>query len=373
MTRPNIMKTSNNDKVFSPHLQLPLGFGKTDPGDLKRVLAFLDDSFPAGPPVSLSKVFSRFSGQPDAWSGARIARIIATLFSDRMISCVVDGNAFLHHHSSAFLETPDQWERIELIPRKRLTSSEMAAVFNTCQKLFGINCPPDQDDLTLFLDGCLKQWKISLAAFGRLSESGQYPGAKDIHACISFIQKWLAIPDPYEKICVVRDAKSELMSFFHSFVRLRDFYENGVGRWELWRKSLEKYTAYQSEIKDDPEASASLSKLRRVLETQRPWDDLDSVDDLIARIRPVYDRIRDEKFTRLQQDTLLQINRMIETISGLLENVHARDEVRNMALVELQKIKKAIALDRPDSLISKQREIAEEAFEKAQDIVFSQS
>jgi DNA gyrase/topoisomerase IV subunit A len=97
------------------------------------------------------------------------------------------------------------------------------------------------------------------------------------------------------------------------------------------------------------------------------------MDDLIARIKPVYDRIRDERFALLQHDTLLQINRMIETISELLENVHARDEVRNMALVELQKIKKAIELDRHGRLISKQREIAEEAFEKAQDIVFSQS
>jgi hypothetical protein len=64
---------------------------------------------------------------------------------------------------------------------------------------------------------------------------------------------------------------------------------------------------------------------------------------------------------------------MIETISELLENVHARDEVRNMALVELQKIRNVIETDSPGDLIFKQREIAEEAFEKAQDIVFSQS
>jgi hypothetical protein len=64
---------------------------------------------------------------------------------------------------------------------------------------------------------------------------------------------------------------------------------------------------------------------------------------------------------------------MIETISGLLENVHARDEVRNMALVELQKIRNVIEMDNPGNLIFKQREIAEEAFERAQDIVFSQS
>ena len=373
LTRPNIMKMANDDKVFSRHLQLPLGFSKTDPGDLKRVLAFLDDRSSAELPVLLSKVFSRFSGQPDAWSGARIARIISSLFSDRMISCVVNDNVFLHHHSIAFLETPDQWERIQVIPRKRLASCELEAVVDTCQKIFGMDCPPDQDDLTHFLGGCLKKWKALLAGFGRLSETGLYPGAADIRSCLSFIQAWLAIPDPYKKICFVRDGKATLVSFSHAFVRLKDFYENGVVRWESWQKSLEKFTAFQSKIEADPDAAAALSRLRHVLEMQSPWDDLDCMDDLIARIKPVYDRIRDERFALLQHDTLLQINRMIETISELLENVHARDEVRNMALVELQKIKKAIELDRPGSFISKQRENAEEAFEKAHDIVFFQS
>jgi hypothetical protein len=367
------MKMANDGKVFSRHLQLPLGFNKADPSDLKRVLAFLDDTSSTESPVSLSKVFSRFSGQPDAWVGARMAGIISGLISDRMISCVVAGNACQQHHSSTLLETPDQWERVQLIPRKRLESSELEAIIDTCQKLFGMECPLDQDDLTHFLGGCLKQWKLSLAAFGRMAETGQYPGAADIRFCLSFIQGWLAIPDPYERICVVRDGKATLVSFFHTFVRLKDFYENGVGRWESWRKSLEKYTAYQSEIDDDPEACSCLSRLRRVLEMQSPWDDFDCMDGMIARIKTVYDRIRDEKFTLLQHDTLSQINRMIETISGLLETVHARDEVRNMALVELQIIKKAIELDRPCGLISRQREIAEEAYEKAQDIVFSQS
>jgi len=367
------MKIANDDKVSSRHFQLPLGFSKTDPGDLKRVLAFLDDSSSAELPVSLSKVFSRFSEQPEAWSGARIARVISDLFSDRMITCVMNGHAFAHHHSSVFLEAPDQWERIQVIPRKRLSSWELEAIVDTCRKIFGRGCPPDQDDLIHFIGGCLKQWKASLAAFGRLAETGQYPGAADIRSSLSFIQAWLAIPDPYERICFVRDGKASLVSFSHTVVRLKDFYENGIIRWESWQKSIKKFIAFQPEIEADPEAAAGLSRLRRVLEMQRPWDDLDCMDDLIARIIPVYERIRDERFTLLQHDTLLQINRMIETISELLENVHARDEIRNMALVELQKIKKAIEIERPNSLISKQREIAEEAFEKAQEIVFSQS
>jgi hypothetical protein len=367
------MKTANDGKIFPRHLQLPLGFTKTEPGDLRRVMAFLDDSFSAEPPVRLSKVFCRFSEQPDAWPGARIARIISSLISDRMISCVVDGNACLQHHIDVLLEDPDQWERVQIIPRKRLQSCELGAIIDTCQNIFCMECPLDQDDLTHFLVGFLKQWKLSLAAFGRLAETGQYPGAADIRFCLSFIQGWLAMPDPYERICVVRNGKAALESFYHSFVRLKDFYEYGVGRWESWRKSLEKFTAYQSEIEDDPEAFTCLLRLRRVLEMQSPWDDFDCMDDLIARIKPIYDRIRDEKYSLLEHDTLLQINRMIETISGMLENVHARDEIRNMALVELQKIKKAIALDKPCGLISRQREMAEEAYEKSQDIVFSRS
>jgi hypothetical protein len=373
MTRPKIMNMATDDKVFSRHLQLPLGFNRTDPDDLKRVMAFLDDRAAAAPPVLLSQVFSRFSGQPEAWPWAKIARIISCLFSDRMISCVVNGDVFLQHHSSVFLEAPDQWDRIRVIPRKRLASGEMEAVVETCQKIFGLDCPEDQDALIHFLGACLKQSKATLAAFGRMAETGKYPGAAEIRDCLSFIQAWQTITDPYEKICAVRDGKAALVSFSHTFGRLKDFYENGVGRWDSWQKSLEKFTAFQFEIEAEPEAAAGLSRLRRILEMQSPWDEFACIKDIVARIKPVYERIRDKKFNRLQQDTLLQINRMIETISELLENVHARDEVRNMALVELQKIRNVIETDSPGDLIFKQREIAEEAFEKAQDIVLSQS
>jgi len=367
------MKMANEDKVFSRHLQLPLGFNKADPVDLRRVMAFLDDSAATESPVLLSTVFSRFSGQPDAWSGARIAGVISRLFSDRMIFCVVNGSVSLQHHASVFLEAPDQWDRIHLIARKRLASGEMADVVDTCRKIFGMDCPVDQDALIHFLGECLKQWKTTLAAFARMAETGNCPGAADIRTCLSFIQSWLAIPDPYEKICAVRDGKSALLSFFHVFSKLKDFYENGIGRWESWRKSTEKFSAFQSEIEMDPEAAAGLSRLRRVLEMQSPWDDLDCLGGIIARIKPVYERVRDEKLNRLQHDSLSQISRMIETISDLLDSVHARDEVRNTALVELQKIRNVIEMDKPGELIFKQREIAEEAFEKAQDIVFSRS
>jgi hypothetical protein len=249
----------------------------------------------------------------------------------------------------------------------------LEAIVDTCQKIFGLDCPVAQDELTHFLVERLKQWKASLAAFARLAESGKYPGAADIRSCLSYIREWLAIPDPYEKIGAVRDGKAALVSFTRTFFQLKNFYENGIGRWELWRNSIEKFTAFQSEIEADTEAASGLSRLRRILEMQRPWDDLDSIDDIIARIKPVYEHIRDEKFNQIQHDMLLQITRMIETISELLDNVHARDEVRNMALVELQKIRNIIETDKPGNLIFKQLEIAEEAFEKAQDIVFSRS
>ena len=376
------MKKARDDKAFPRHHQLPLGFSRTDPGDLKRVLAFLDNRSPEEPPALLSEVFSRFSEQPEAWSGGKIAGIISSLFSDRMISCRVNGTDFPHPHAGVFLEAFDLWGQIRVIPRKRLTSGELSAIADTCQRIFGqrifdrdnsgMACPQDQDDLILFLVNCLKQWETSLAAYGRLAETGQYPGTEDIRSCRSFVKAWLAIPDPYQKICAFRDMKADLMSFADTFARLKDFYENGISRWESWQKAMEKFTVFRAEMDEDPHTAACLSRLRQILAMQNPWDDLNGVDALIARIKPVYARIRDERSAWLQHETLLQINRMIETISGLLDNVHAQSAVRNTALVELQKIKQAIEHGSPDSLISRHLEIAEEAFEKAQDIVFSQ-
>ncbi len=373
LTRANIMTAAKDDKVSSRHLQLPLGFHRTAPADLKQVMVFLDERFSSDPPVLLSQVFSRFSDQPETWTGARIAGIISSLFSDRMISCLLDGNASLQQHSSVFLEASDQWGRIHVVPRKRLQAGEMQAVAGTCKMLFGSDCPADQDALTHFLSKCIKQRKASLAAFARLTEAGKYPGAEQIRACLSFIRKWQDIADPYEKIRVVRDARDALVTFSLTFDRLKDFFENRAGRWESWCKTIDSFAEFQSEIEADPGAFEDFSRLRRILEMQSPWDELDGVDGLIARIKPVYERIRDERFNILQQDTLQEINRMIEDISTLLENAHARDEVRNTALVELQKIRKVIETENPGSRIFKHLEFAEEAFEKAQDIVLSRS
>ena len=367
------MNPVNNDNIFFSRLQLPLGFNRTDTGDLQRILAFLDDRSAAGIPVSLSDVFSWFSGQPDAWYGRRFARSISLLITDHMISCVMNGNTFQNHHSSIFLEYPDQWAQIQIIPRKRLSMDELKEVVTTCQTILYMDCPDDQDGLTRFLIGCLNRWKSSLTVFHSLAEAGNYPGAADIRFCLSFIQAWLAITDPFEKISFVRNGKAELSSFYDMFVRLKDFFETKTARWESWRKSLENFTDFQPALEKDAEVASDLSKLRHVLEMAHPWDELEGMDALIVRIKPVYERIRNEKYDLLQDDTLSQIEGMIKTISQLLEKVHARSDVRNMALVELQKIKKAIAIDMPNSHIFKQREIAEEAFEKAPDIVMSHS
>lgn len=371
LTRSKIMNKANDDRAFFNHLQLPLGFEKTDPGDLKRVLAFLDDRSSADTPIFFSDVFSWFSGQSDAWSGGRFARSISTLFSDHMISCVMDGNTYLSHHSSIFLEAPDQWARIQVIPRKRLSVEELEEVVALCRSILGMDCLADQDELTHFLIGCLNRWKSSLTVFNSLAEAGRYPGAADIRSCFSFIQAWQSIADPYDKISFVRNAKAELKSFCDTFVRLKNFYEGGTARWDSGRKLIEKFIEFQSIIERDAEATSDLLKLRHVLEMEHPWNELDAMDALIARIKPVYERIRNERYSLLQHDTLLQIDRMIEAISQLLEESHARSDLRNVALVDLQKIKKAITLNKPDSHIFKQREIAEEAFEKAQDVVLS--
>jgi len=362
-----------DDKAFFNRIQIPLGFNRTDTGDLQRVMAFLDERSSADMSVFLSDVFSWFSGQPYAWSGGRFTRSISSLFADYMISCVMDGNIFLHHHSSIFLEVPDQWDQVRVIPRKRLSPDELEEIVALCQPILGLDCPVNQDDLTRFMIGCLHRWKSSLTVFASLAEAGQYPGASDIDSCLSFIQAWLAIADPFEKISFVRNGKNEISSFYDMFVRLKDFYESRTARWESWRKSLEKFSEFEPFLKKDAEVASDLSNLRLVLEMEHPWDKIGDIDATIARIKPVYERIRSDKYARLQQDTLLQIDQMIETISQLLENVHARNEVRNMALVELQKIRKAIKIDKPDIQIFKKREIAEEAFEKAQDIVLTHS
>lgn len=335
------------------------------------MLAFLDDRTDAGRPVSLHQVFTHFTLPPLQWTGARFARTVSGLFSERLICCCSPDSDSVPLTSGVFLETPDQWDRIRVLPRKRLPPDEMAEVAADCRRIFGDDCPGDPDDLVRHLDRLLKQWKTLLAGFGKQAAAGKYPGSADICACIAYIQDWQGLPGPYEKIRSLRDGRQALRSFFDLFSRIRDFYENRRLQWESWQQLYEKYLEFHEQLGAGSRTAGDLSRLSRIMEMQSPWESPDAAEDLTARIKPVYIRIRDAHYAAVQQEILLEINRMIETISDLLNSTHARDEIRNMALVELQTIKKAIEIDPPGSQLSRQREIAEEAFEKAQDIVLS--
>ena len=144
------------------------------------------------PPVLLSKVFSRFSGQPEAWSGARIARIISSLFSDRMISCVVNGNVSL----------AAPFQRLSGDARSMGSDSSHSAKTSDIRRNGGC-CPTPvkrysawiarwiRMHLIHLLGECLKQWKTSLAVFGRLAETGQVSGSGG-YPCLSFIYPGMA-------------------------------------------------------------------------------------------------------------------------------------------------------------------------------------
>ena len=366
-----MMKFLDDNREIPRPQQLSLGFDRTEPDDLKRVMAFLDDRPLLDAPICLSELFTWFSQSTGDRSGGRFVRCVSALFSDRMISCVMNGDMRLSHHSSFFLEDTHGWDRIQVMARRRLSPEALVEVVACCRVFGGMGCPADQDDLSRYLLDSLNRWTSMLASFGRKGRAGGYPGLEDIQFCLEFIQEWGNILDPFERLSFIHRRHAEGVSFFETLSRLKQFYESGALRWDAWRKWLDKFCEFQSTITTDPTISAEFFRLQEILQMAAPWNHLETVDALIERIVPVYERHRDERFARMQQETIQRIDGMIETIVSMLNTAQAPNEVRNAALVDLQKIRRAVDKEMPDSHILKQRDMVEEVFEKAQDIALS--
>lgn len=351
--------------------QLSLGFDRTDPDDLRRIMAFLDGRQASDAPVCLSELFTWFSESTGDGSGDRFVRCVSSLFSDRMIFCLMDGEVWLSHHSSFFLEDPYGWDRVWVMVRRRLPSEVLTEIVSCCREFGRLDCPADQDDLNGYLTDSLNRWMSMLEASGIKADAGGYPGSEDIRSCLEFVQEWRKILDPTERLWIIHRRQAEVVSFFETLSRLQNFFEGGILRWDAWRKSFEKFSAFQTAIVTDPTASADYFRLQEILEMAAPWNHLQTVDILIERITPVYERLRENKLTRIQQETIERIDGMIATIVHMLNEAQAPRETRNVALVDLQKIRRAVDTSKPDDHILKQRDMAEEAFEKAQDFVLS--
>ena len=229
----------------------------------------------------------RYSLRPFGWPDDEVLLLLARLFVLGEIRFSMDGMP---------LETGKLYEAIttsakrkKIVVSKRETSDPKAIhqARNLGKELFAEVGPDGEDALRSFLQGKLKDWKDSLAAFKPLADTGTYPGAEAISDSLALINPLLNDTDSRKFIERFNMLKDDLLGFGDAYHELEHFYSHQKAAWESLLKARAAFALNKFDLEKDEQAGPALRRIEEILSAKKPYGLIKKANGLIGTVEGV--------------------------------------------------------------------------------------
>ncbi|HWP91797.1 MAG TPA: BREX system P-loop protein BrxC [Thermodesulfobacteriota bacterium] len=319
--------------------QLKLDVGENPTEDLKEVMRYIDLKLGSNQPVLLDQLVNHFSKRDYGWPEWETVLIAAKLFMAGSIQFVTtEGENLSPKDALSPLTKTHQWKTVRIFKRKKRGEEEIKKARDLGKELFGTIGPDGQDQLAQFLKEQLASWRRDLERFQPIANTGKYPGRNEIRECLDLTEKLHDIYDSYEFIGSFNEKKNELLKAHDDIHDIKGFYTNQIKAWDLMQEALHQYDQNITSLEKDPEAAQSLSKLRQIFESPKPYGEIKNVTGLIAKVKEVNDSIVE----RERKSALTKVEEKINQLNKVLNEKKADTDLRNRTLYPIQEIKRKI-------------------------------
>jgi len=320
--------------------QYNLNLDETEPNAsaLKEIIQFIDLSSSKNHKVYLNELVERFTKGVYGWPDWEIVLLISRLFMAGEL-VLKAGDSLTAKEAIQYLTKSVKWKQVTLIKRKATDSKSLSDARKQGQNLFGQIGPDSEEGLFQFLKTQLTGWQQRLESFRVLTDTGKYPGKKEIdHGCHQ-LKKLQEIPDSYQFFEVFTNEEEDLETLAEDIHQLSGFFDNQREIWERLQNEMEKsFAPNREELEKDPAAKEALDRMDQILSAPSPYGMLKESNALIATVKSVNDRLLAE----IKQKAIVEINHYISQIRDALNKCGASDDLSNQALKPLQDIKKRI-------------------------------
>lgn len=167
--------------------------------------------------------------------------------------------------------------------------SELKTAKQLCVTVFRRPCALNQEAVADGLRRGLDGWRKRLDRFSRQAQKGRFPGSEDIETCLRLVRTLRAIEDPGRLVRTVSEKAEALTAAGKTFKQLNTFYKQGVSRWEALLSVISEYLPFRESLDED--GVRALDRLVAIHRTPRPYELVDEIGDLTARVRGAYRRL----------------------------------------------------------------------------------
>jgi len=351
------------------HKQFKFDFDQSDVRNTKEILTHIDSLIADNGHIMLKDAIAKFAGKPYAWSEKKILQYIFDLFGDFKIRFLFNGEKIRPDDLKNLLNSASLWSNIEIIKPEVVDKTNLIKAGHLGEKLFGSGGPEEQNDLCLYLRKNLRSWERDLDSFSQLANTGKYPGKNEIDNYLDLLLRLLSIHDPNEFILNLIKRNHDLLTACKSLNTLSDFYNHRIQTWDFMLKAIEEFKPNLTHLEKYPEAKSALARLELIINNPSPYELIEDISDLISTVKAVNDGIVEKKTASFRAQATEDVVKKITQILSLLDRQNASPDIRNKALLNLQKIKKLIKKSRNIQEISYYLDEAMHKFDIALDLI----
>jgi energy-coupling factor transporter ATP-binding protein EcfA2 len=321
--------------------QLAFRFENNEPRDIKEVKSYIDLHVASNKIVILNELVAYFSKRPYGWGEFQTIVLIAKIYITGHVNLSKDNHNIQPKDAFAPLTKIHQWKTIKIVKRKRPSEADIKQAQSLGKELFGKNAPDGLDKMSTFICDGFDDWIKKLEKYKPLADTGNYPGKNEIDRCLELADTIVRIQDAYELIKAFNAKKLDLKDASDDLADLNDFYHNQKKTWETLQNEMTIFKVNQTALEKDADANKALKKMSLILDAPDPYAMLKDVNGLISTVKNVNDRL----ISQNSEKAIKEIDEKMASITALLNQYHAEDNIKNQMLSPFQDIKKKIQFE----------------------------
>jgi hypothetical protein len=336
-----------------------------NPEAVREIDTFITMKTELNQSVYVRDLTQHFSKRPFGWPDNEILLLLARL--------ALAGKVELTHQSALLaldkayepLTSVKKRNEIRVKKRKQIGDEQLNRAIKITKQLFNKTIPGSSEkELDVVLRAELNRRKQALIDFNSKSETGYYPGKKEIASGVQLVEALLEQGNSYNLIQKLIDSAKELEDFVEDFEDLDDFYNKQFNIWKALEQALNQEFSLNWEVleKDDKAADA-LHQLDSIYQNKSPYGQIRLVNGLIEQVR----EINSEQLQQKRLQAAEKINVRIAQVTEQLDEVQAPPELRNRSLKSLQdsikKIEETPAIYQVITVQSNSKDLEDEAYD----------
>jgi len=336
-----------------------------NPEAVKEVDNFIALKTELNQPVYVRDLIQHFSKRPFGWPDNEILLLLARLALAGKVELTHQGAPLSLDKAFEPLTSVKKRNEIRVKKRKQIGDEQLARAIKITKSLFNKTVPGSSEkELDAVLRAELNSWKQALNDFNSKSETGHYPGKRQIGIGIRLVEEMTDQGNSYYLIQKLIDSANELEDFVEDFEDLDDFYNKQFGTWRALEQALnQEFPINRGVLEKDEKAANALHQLDTIYQNDSPYGQIRLVSGLIEQVRELNNELLEQK----RLSAIEKINDRIGQVTEQLDAAQAPLELRNKTLKPLQdsirKVEETAAIYQVITVQSDSKELEDEAYD----------